>query len=177
MSKDSNSIYFNTPPEEEKTLEEKGQDEQIINQATQKEAEKESVEQLIKSSNRCIISISSAFPYNLFPDTINIEEGRITFIFRQFLSSQSHSLDIRDISNVFIESSLFYATLQIVSKTFVQNDIKIKNLNKKEAVNARMVIEGLRALILHDINTSVYEVDELISKIWEMHSSQGGQIK
>jgi hypothetical protein len=163
--------------EAEKALEKKGQDENTKNQAIKTEEDREAVDQLVKSSNRCIISVSSAFPYNLFPTTINVEEGRITFIFRQFMASQSHSVDIKDISNVFIESSLFFATLQIVSKTYIQNDIKIGNLSKKEAIKARMIIEGLRVFTAHDINTSSYNVNELISKIKEMHASQGGQIK
>ncbi len=116
------------------------------------------------------------FPWNLFPDTINVEESRVTFIFRQFLATQSHSLDIKDISNVFIESSLFFATLQIVSRTYVQNDIKIGNLNRKKAIKTRMIIEGLRTLAFHNIDTSSYPVSDLVSKIEEMHSSQGGQI-
>lgn len=161
----------------EKTLEEKGIDEHTKNQATKVAAERQSVDELVKSSNRCIISVSSAFPWDFFPNTINVEENRVTFIFRQFLSSQSHSVDIKDISNVFIESSFFFATLQIVSKTYVQNDIKIGNLDKKKAFKARMIIEGLRTLAGHNLNTSSYGVDELISKIGEMHASQGGQIK
>ncbi len=176
--------YFNTPltrppPQsvvEVKILEKEGKDESIKDQAAQKEADRQSVDQLIKSSNRCIISISTAFPWNLFPNTINVEEARLTFIFRQFMSSQSHSVDMKDISNVFIESSLFFATLQIVSKTYIQNDIKIGNLNKKKAVRARMIIEGLRTFATHKLNTSSYSVNELIAKIEEMHASQGGSI-
>lgn len=168
-----------SPPqlqEVEKTLEERGIDEHTKNQATKTEEDRQSVDELVKSSNRCIISISSTFPWDFFPNTINVEESRITFIFRQFLASQSHSVDIRDISNVFIESSFFFATLQIVSKTYIQNDIKIANLNKKKAIKARMIIEGLRTLVGHNLNTSSYGVGELISKIEEMHASQGGQI-
>lgn len=168
-----------SPPklqEIEKTLEQKGKDEQIKKQATQIEADRQLVYRLVKSSNRCIFSISSLFPWDLFPNTINIEEGRVTFIFRQFLASQSHSVDIKDISNVFIESSLFFATLQIVSRTYIQNDIKIGNLNKKKAIKARMIIEGLRTLAGHNLDASSYRINELISKIEEMHASQGGEI-
>lgn len=162
--------------EVEEALEEEGRDEYIKGQATKREADRQSVEHLVKSSNRCIISISSVFPWDFFPNTINIEESRVTFIFRQFLASQSHSVDIKDISNVFIESSFFFATLQIVSRTYIQNDIKIGNLNRKKAIKARMIIEGLRILAGHNLDTSNYEVDELVSKIEEMHASQGGQI-
>ena len=117
-------------------------------------------------------SISSVFPWDFFPNTINVEESRVTYIFRQFLASQSYIVNIQDISNVFIEFSFFFATLQIVSKTYIQNDIKIGNFNKKKAIKARMIIEGLRTLAGHNLNTSSYGVDELISKIGEMHAGQ-----
>lgn len=172
-----NVPLIDSPIEEPiKTLEEEGTDEQLKNQAIKIEADRQSVDELVKSSNRCIISISSGSLWEFFPNTINVEESRVTFVFRQLFATQSHSVDIKDISNVFIESSLFSATLQIVSKTFVQNDIKIENLNKKKAVKVRMIIEGLRTLAAHDLNTSSFSVQELCEKIGEMHSSQGAEV-
>jgi hypothetical protein len=139
--------------------------------AAKNQADIQMVNDLVRKSNRCIISISSSFPWSIFPNTIDIEESRVTFKFSQFLSSQSHSVELKDISNVFIESSVFFATLQVVSRTYVQNDIKIGHLNKKKAVLVQRVIEGLRTFSEHNINTSNYEIDELISKIGEFHNA------
>lgn len=139
--------------------------------AAKKEVDTFKVNDLVKMSNRRIISISSTFPWELFPSTIEVEESRVTFKFNQFLSSQSHSVDIQDISNVFIESSLFFSTLQVVSRTFIQNDIKIGNLNKGDAKKVQRIIEGLRTFKENKINTSSYEIKELISKIEEFHTS------
>jgi len=138
--------------------------------ATKNEADTQKVNELVRKSNRRIISISSSFPWSIFPNTINVEESRVTFKFSQFFSSQSHSVEIKDISNVFIESSLFFSTLQVVSRTYIQNDIKIGYLNRKEALLVQRIIEGLRTFAEHDINTSNYEIDELISKIGEFHT-------
>src|SRR3989339_676435 len=88
----------------DQTLKQEGKDEQTKNQATKKESDKQTVKDLVKMSNRYIYSISTQFPWNLIPNTIDIEEDRVTYTFRQFLGSQSHSVDIKDISNVFIES-------------------------------------------------------------------------
>src|SRR3990167_4374486 len=83
-----------------------------------KSADKNTVEGLVRKSNRILVSISShGFPFDLFPNTINIEEGRITIITRSFFSSsQVHSVDIKDISNIFINTAPFFAQLVIVSK-------------------------------------------------------------
>ena len=68
----------------DQVLQEEGKDEQTKNEATKKEEDKQTVSDLVKKSNRCIIRISSLFPWTLFPNTIEVEESRVTFIFRQF---------------------------------------------------------------------------------------------
>lgn len=133
------------------------------------ENDRNKLDELIRKSNRSIISISSVFPWNFFPNTIDVEESRVTFIFRQLFASQSHSVDIKDISNVFIESGFFFATLQIVSRTYIQNDIKIEYLRKRDAYKTKDIIEGLRTFMQHDINSSNYEIDDLTTKLKELN--------
>ena len=162
----------NIPRLTDLVLQQEGKNEQLIQKASKKAEDKQAVSDLIKKSNRCIISISSHFPWTLFPNTIEVEESRVTFIFRQFLSSQTHSVDIKDISNVLIESSPFFATLQIVSRTFVENNITIGHLDATRAARVQMIIEGLRTFAEHNIDTSNYEVKELIAKIEEFHTNK-----
>ena len=161
--------------EVEKSLVEAGKDENTKNQAEKKESDRQKVDDLVKRSNRCIISVSSAFPWNIFPNTIEVEESRITIITRQLLSSQSHSVEIKDISNVFIESSILFATLQIVSRTFIKNNIKINYLHKGKASKVKMIIEGLRTFDSNDIDTSTYEVEELLNKLGELHTNRSSE--
>jgi hypothetical protein len=156
-------------------LQEEGKNEQKKNEASKKEEDKQIVSDLIKKSNRCIISTSTYFPWTLFPNTIEVEESRVTFVFRQFLASQTHSVDIKDISNVFIETSPFFATLQIVSRTFVENNITIGHLGAKKAARVKMIIEGLRTFAENNIDTCNYEINELIAKIEEFHASKTTQ--
>jgi hypothetical protein len=138
-----------------------------------KRSDKKIVEGLVKKSNRILFTISSHhFPFDFFPDTINIEEGRIAVITRQFfLSSEIHSVDIKDISNVFINTSPFFAQIVIVSKTFAMNEIRIRNLRKNEAIQARRIIEGLRIYVSKQIDTSTYSRRELITKLEELSTT------
>lgn len=139
-----------------------------------KRQDKNLVAGLVRKSNRILVSISShGFPFDLFPDTINIEEGRITIITRSFFSSsQVHSVDIKDISNVFINTAPFFAQLVIVSKTFAENEIRIRNLRREEAVFARRIIEGLRIFENKQIDTSNYTKGELIAKLEELSTTE-----
>ncbi|KKQ30083.1 MAG: hypothetical protein US68_C0012G0022 [Candidatus Shapirobacteria bacterium GW2011_GWE1_38_10] len=128
---------------------------------------------LVGKSNRILASVTSIFPFDLFPNTVNVEEGRITVIVRNFfLSSQVHSVDIKDISNVFINLAPFFAQLVVVSKTFARNQIKIKFLKKDEAIFARRMIEGLRVFESKQIDTSIYSREELIAKLKELSTTE-----
>jgi hypothetical protein len=131
------------------------------------------VANLIQKSNRILVSISShGFPIDPFPDTINVEEGRVTIINRHWLSSEVHSLDIKDISNIFINQTIFFAQLVIISKTFEDNEVKIRNLRKSEAIYLRRIVEGLRIFERKHIDTSSYTDKELIAKLRELSTTK-----
>jgi hypothetical protein len=139
----------------------------------QKRLNNRKVAKLVKKSNRILVSISShALPFDLFPDIINIEEERITIINRHMLSSEVHSVDIKNISNILINNSILFSQLVIISKTFEENEIRIRNLRTKEAVFARRIIEGLRIFEKEQIDTSSYTKEELIAKLKELSTTE-----
>ena len=139
----------------------------------QKRLNNRAIANLIKKSNRILVSISShAFPIDIFPDTINVEEGRITVINRHLLSSEIHSVDVKDIANVFINRNIFFAQLVIISKTFEDNEVRIRNLYPNEAVFTRRIIEGLRIFMNKQIETAGYTKNELIAKLEELSTTE-----
>jgi hypothetical protein len=138
-----------------------------------KMVEKNVVEGLVRKSNRILLSIRShRFPIDLFPDTLNIEEGRITVITRHFFTSEIHSVDIKDISNVFINMVPFFAQLEIVSRTFEDNEITISALWKRDAILARRILEGLRVFESKKIDTSNFTKEELVDKLEELSTTK-----
>ena len=139
----------------------------------QKRLNNRAIANLVKKSNRILVSISShAFPIDLFPDTINVEEGRITIVNRHLLSSEVHSVDIKDIANVFINRNIFFAQLVIISKTFEDNEVRIRNLWPKEAILLRRIVEGLRLFSGKNIETSSFTKEELIAKLEELSTTK-----
>lgn len=139
-----------------------------------KMVDKSLIASLIKKSNRILMSTSThRFPFDFLPDTLNVEEGRLTIINRSFfLSSQVHSVDIKDISNIFVNTAPFFAQLVIISKTFTKNEIRIKYLWKDEAVLVRRIIEGLRIFQSKQIDTSVFTVEDLLAKLKELSTTE-----
>lgn len=129
---------------------------------------------LIRKSNRILASISThKFPFDLFPDTINVEEGRVNVIIRNFFfSSQVYSVDLKNIANVIINTAPFFAQLVIVSKTFTENEIRINNLWINQAIYVRRLIEGLRILDSKQVDTSVYSKHDLIRNLEKISSTE-----
>jgi len=145
----------------------------IKDEADQTNSNSKDIASLVKKSNRILVSISThAFPFDFYPDIINIEESRITVIRRQLFSSEVHSIDIKNISNIFINTSIFFSQLVIISKTFEENEVKISSLRTKEAVFARRIIEGLRIFESQKIDTSSYSKEELIAKLKELSTTK-----
>jgi len=154
-------------PSQEKVVVEEAQ-----NADRQERRENKTMEGLVRKSNRILTSISSVFPFDIFPNVINVEEGRITIITRHLLSSEVHSVDIKDISNVFINTAIFFSQLVIISKTFEENEIKIRNLKPREAVYIRRIIEGLRTFEKNQIDTSHNTVEEILAKLKELSTTE-----
>lgn len=132
------------------------------------------VDALVRKSNRILASITThKFPLDLFPDSINVEEGRVTVIVRNFFwSSQIYSVDIKNIANVLLNTAPFFAQLVIVSKTFAENEIRVNSLWIKQAIYVRRLIEGLRVLESNQVDTSVYTKRELIGKLEALSSTE-----
>lgn len=162
------------PPnlEEQKNLEEKGQAEAIKNRANKTEKNRQAVEDMVNNSNRVLLKVSTVFPLDWFPSTIIVEETRITIIHRQLFSSQTHSVDVKNISNIFVDSGIIFSQLSIVSDTFVENQITINKLWKKDAILLRRIIEGLRMFVNRDIDTTDYTVKELVGKLKELSTTK-----
>jgi hypothetical protein len=139
----------------------------------QKRADDRTVANLVKRSNRILLSIQShALPFDFFPDIINVEDGRITVIKRHLFSSEVHSVDIKDISNIFVNRTILFAQLVIISKTFEDNEVRIRSLRPKEAILTRRIIEGLRVFVSKQIDTSSYTKEELIAKLEELSTTK-----
>lgn len=143
----------------------------VQSEVHQEKLQDQVMDKLLKKSNRVVVSISSVFPFDIFPNSITVEEGRVTVIKRHLLTTAMHSVDLKDISNVFINKSIFFSQIEIVSRTFEDNEVKIKFLRNKDASFVRRIIEGMRIFENKQIDTSGYSIDELIVKLGELSTT------
>lgn len=136
------------------------------------EIDRHSISDMVHNSNIILINTSTVFPFDFFPTTINVEATRVTIITRQLFSSQVYSIDIKDISSVFIETGIFFAAITLISKTYAQKELVIERLWKKEAILLRRIIEGLRMFEKKGINITNFSKEELLSKLKELSTTE-----
>ena len=83
-----------------------------------------------------------------------------------------NGIDIKNISNVVIDSSLFFSQLTIFSKTYEENEAIIGSLFTNQAIQIRRIIEGLRVFEHNKIDTSNYSTANLIYKLNQLSTTE-----
>lgn len=110
--------------------------------------------------------IKAVFPFNFFPDEIIIDETKVSVYHRIFFfSKQIVSVDYKDILNVILDHSLFFATLELVGRFFAEQPISVKYLKKKDAILARRVIQGMIIAKKEGIDVSAINIGQLLDKV------------
>ncbi len=171
QEQEKNKKLFDNKDEKQSSIN-KGKQDSVENRSEQVETNKQSMVDMVHNSNTILMSISSTFPFDFFPTTINAEATRVTIITRQLFSSQVHSVDIKDISSVFIETGILFATITLISKTYSQKELVVSRLWKKKAILLRRVIEGLRMFEKKDINITNFSKEELLNKLEELSTTK-----
>lgn len=153
-------------------------------QEAKKEAVKETIKETDKSQEKFEKMVSEAgkelyrceavFPFDIFPDQIIIDLNKVNIIKKMFFyTGRVHSVFIQDITDVFVSTSIFFATLEIIDSGFKENSIKIPFLKKDHASKARRIIQGLIVAKKQQIDLSaVGDVPNLTEKLEKLGESK-----
>jgi len=127
------------------------------------------LDKMVEKSHWVLLSIKSVFPFDFFPDEITIDPTKINIVIKNFWGSGSvHSIYIKDIADIKIESTPFFATLKIVDRAFVENKIQINFLRREDARRARRIIQGLVVANRDNLNLAGMEINNLAEKIEQL---------
>lgn len=152
-----------------------------------KEAEKEGVQEAMKEtikenrkntfkffglmnkSERLVFRLKNIIP--ILTGEVVIDTAKITFIHRPFiLSERIHSISVRDISDVYVDTAPFFGTLSVVDTNFAENRaiVRMNWLWKREAEKARRIITGLMAAAKEEVDLKNIEDEGLDEKLEEI---------
>ncbi len=92
--------------------------------------------------NRELFRAKAHWITDIFPDELVIQEKTISVVHNDFLFSYVETMPVKDIGRIVYVNTLFFGGLRIIGKN-TAHELNIKGLNKKVAVEAKEIIEGL----------------------------------
>ncbi len=95
-----------------------------------------------KNRNRELLRVRAHWIADIFPDELVIQEKTISVVRNEFLVSFVETMPVRDIGRVVYINSPIFGGLRIIGKN-TAHELNVKGLNKKTAVEAKEIIEGL----------------------------------
>lgn len=126
---------------------------------------KKKFEKLIFNSQKTLFLLSSIFPFDFFPDHISIEPMQINVSKKSFFATYHvQSIPLKNVADVFLQTSLFFATLKIIDSSYIENSIKVEYLPKDKACRARRIIMGLVLAMKEGIDLSKLPIHDLALK-------------
>ena len=128
---------------------------------------------LAKDEDPVMMSLSTVFPFQIFPTVITVEKTKVNVrdtIF--FGSSDIRSILIADISSVEAQSSLFFSTLKIEKRMPPEPPMLIRYLKKDEALKARRIIQGLMVSVQNKVDVTKVSTSELKDSIETLGDSK-----
>lgn len=121
---------------------------------------------LVEKSDQVLIKIKAVFPFDFFPNEISVDVNKVNIVTNYFLSQRVHSVLIKDISDIYLDTGILFASLNIIDWGFNNNkSITINYLKKDEASQALKIIQGLMVGARQNVDLSKIDVPDFKNKV------------
>lgn len=129
----------------------------------------EKFDKLVEQSSTQLIKISAFWPFDFFPNQIVVDINKIDIVFKEFFYSERvHTILIKNVIDVMVDYSLFFASIEIVVEGFQENLVNIHYLKKKEAIKVKRIISGLVVANKQGIDLAKIDIKDLAEKLEEI---------
>lgn len=127
------------------------------------------IDHLLTTTQHTLYRTKTVFPFDLFPDELAIDETKVNIISHEFFYSEHVcSILIKDISEVDITASIFFATLTILHQGFKTDPFVVQYLWRSNAIRARRIIQGLILCERNKISIDNTDKTSLAKKVEEL---------
>jgi hypothetical protein len=160
-----------TPPQTQQMRPPPKQDDK---EPTKKEIITEKLEKLADKSSDVLLKVSTVFPFTLFTHDIIVDPYKVNVVFREFFYSEHiHSIMVKDILDVVVETSVFFATVKIVDQGYTENSVNVSYLKREDALKLRKIIQGLVIAHRQAVDLSVLNPAHIKDKAEELGTVEG----
>lgn len=128
---------------------------------------------LDKASSRVLFRASNVFPFDLFPDVIEVTDTEVQLIYGLlFYSKQVVHMPFKELLNVKLSTNLFFGRLSFEIKGYENNPPAVNYLSRANAVKANAIISGLILCGMNNIDTLQYTPEELLDHLVSIGQSE-----
>lgn len=86
----------------------------------------------VKASEGKYFTCVSVWPFNFFPDSITLDEEKLTIVRRGFLTTDVIPIKIPDLLNIEIHNAPLFCTVEVVAKFVTARHEKIPYIRKSD---------------------------------------------
>lgn len=139
---------------------------------TEAKKELKKLEELVEKTKDIIYETSSVFPFRLFPDTVVVDENKVTLTRRDLFFKRTFPIMYEDIITVKVDRGILFAAMEFEIKRLDKKPRPITYLNPKEASTAKKYIMGLVEAKKAGINLSKLDTAQIRQKLEEIGTAQ-----
>lgn len=129
------------------------------------------LQRAVDDAQDILLKAESTFPFVLFPDTITISRMKVTLTRRSFFRvAEVISLQIEDILNVEADVGPLFGSINIFTRIYGAEPLRITFLSRQSTMDAQRVIEGFMIAVNRDIEISDIKTPELLQLLTQLGS-------
>lgn len=122
---------------------------------------------LESNSNEILCHVTSAFPFQLFPDSITVDQNKIDIVYKNFFwNKYLFTILHEDLTTIKIHTGILFASAHFEVRGYETNPDPVTNLYIKDAIRLHHVIIGVNKLIKQTNDSKLHgRKDKLEKKI------------
>jgi hypothetical protein len=125
--------------------------------------------QIADNAQDILMTADTLFPFTLFPDTIVIDRVKLTLKRRSFFNvAKVTSIQIDDILNVEANTGPFFGSLEIWTRFFSGEPLRVNYLRNIDALAIKRILQGFIIAQHRDIDCCKIKKPELVRLLHEL---------
>jgi len=139
-----------------------------------KTEQKAPLDELADESNVVLFHIKTVFPITPIPSSVIVDKHKVSIVKRGFLRvKQVFTVNHEDISSVEADVGPFLASIVINTRFFAPKPLSLNYLSKKEAIQARRIINGLLVARANKTEIDLIDLTKTRQQLIELGKTNG----
>lgn len=130
------------------------------------------LQDMVDKSRDILLSVSTVFPFTLFPDTITIDREKISIAHRLFFKvSEVMSVRIEDILNITANVGPFFGSVKISTRFFYSDKpYEVNYFRRNDALRIKRIMQGYIIATQKKLNCNTLDKNALATMLEELGS-------